>query len=377
MLFRDVVGQEGAKGRLRRSVAEGRVPHALLIAGAEGTGTLPLALAFAQYMACAHRTGEDACGECPTCRKMQGLMHPDLHFCLPLISGQETADAAAVQAGMMERLREQMAGGAYFTEMDWYAQQGDSRKQGSISAQASLRILESLWYKSFELPYKFMVVWLPERMHPTAANRLLKIVEEPPEGTVFLFASTHAEQVLPTIRSRVQQILLPPIEPESIAQCLMSQRGLSHADAIRVALAAEGSYTEALSLVEEGVNTPYLALLEGLYRRAMSRSYEGMLDWVEEVVQLGREQQKAMLRYFARMLREMYVLNLQQSHLCHLLQSERAFAERMAPFVDGRNVAWLLDEYTQGLLHVSRNGNASIVFTDFAMRHCRLLPKQP
>lgn len=375
MLFREVVGQENAKGLLRQSVLEERVPHALLFAGAEGVGTLPLALAFAQYLACPNRTEEDACGTCPTCRKMQKLMHPDLHFCAPLISGQESADPATAQNETLNRLREQMGISPYFTEMEWYELLGDSKKQGIISANASARILEMLWFKSFELPYKFMVIWLPERMHPAAANRLLKIVEEPPTGTIFLFASTHPDEILPTIQSRVQRILLPPLEPEAMAKALIAQRGIPPNKAEELARAAGGSYTLALEFAEEEIETPYLELQKELYRRALLRRYDLMLEWVEMVVKLSREQQKSMLRYFARLLREMYVLNLGQESLCHLLGAERTFSEQMSPFVDGRNVAWLLDEYSLTLQEISRNGNATIVFTDFAMRHCRLLPK--
>lgn len=375
MLFKDVVGQDESKALLRQYVREARVPHALLFSGREGSGALPLALAFAQYMACPNRGPEDACGECPTCRKMSRLMHADLHFCVPLISGREAGDPAQVVSETMGLLRELLGESGYFSEMEWYARQGDSTKQGSISAAASARVLDTLWLKSFELPYKFMVVWLPERMHPVAANRLLKIVEEPPEGTVFLFASSHPELVLPTIMSRVQQVLLPPVAETAIEGALRARVGLEASRAHSIARAACGSYTAALDLVEAGGETTYLPLLEDLYRCATGRQYAALIEWVARVEQLGREQQKAMLRYFARMLRELYVLNLGQEALCHLLDDELAFARGMCPYIDGRNVGWLLDEYTETLAQVTRNGNARIVFTDFAMRHCRMLPQ--
>ncbi|PID90197.1 MAG: DNA polymerase III subunit delta [Bacteroidetes bacterium] len=373
MQFRDVIGQENVKRLLRQRFNEGRMPHAMMLSGATGAGGFPLALALAQYMACSHRTEEDSCGQCPTCKKMAKIAHPDLHFCMPLIRNRESDDPATVEADMLDALRAQVADTPYFSESEWYARLGDSAKQGSISAAASRRIVEALWLKSFEIPYKFMILWLPERMHLAAANRLLKIVEEPPEGTYFILLSVRPHEVLPTIASRVQQTLLPHLEQPTIARAL-EDRGLAQGQvALEVAQACQGDFTEAQRIAEEGGESPFLNLMQALYRGAIANRYPDLMDWVETVAKLGREPQKEMLAYFARMVREMYMFNLGQGDLCFSIGQEREFAQKVSPYVHGRNVGWLLDEYSTTLYQIARNGNPSIIFTDMAIRHARMI----
>ncbi len=373
MQFRDVIGQEVAKRQLRQRFNEGRMPHAMMLSGPTGAGGFPLALALAQYMACRHRSEEDSCGQCPTCRKMAKVAHPDLHFCLPLLRNRESDDPATVEAEMLDALRAQLEESPYFSESEWYARLGDSAKQGSISAAASRRVVETLWLKSFEIPYKFMLLWLPERMHPAAANRLLKIIEEPPEGTYFILLSARPSEVLPTIASRVQQTLLPPLEPQTIAAALEA-RGMAQGPTAReIAQASQGDFTTAQQLAAAGGDSPYLPLMRDLYRGAIANRYPELMEWVDGVAKLGREPQKEMLTYFARMVREMYMFNLGQGELCFSIGRERDFAQRVSPYVHGRNVGWLLDEYNLALHQIARNGNPSIIFTDMAIRHSRMV----
>ncbi len=373
MRFEDVVGQEAVKGILRQRVVEGRMPHAIMLSGPSGAGGFGLALALVQFMACPNRTEEDSCGTCPTCRKLSKLAHPDLHFCMPLIRNRESDDPAVVEAEMLEALRAQLDYSPYFSEPDWYARLGDSSKQGSISAASSRRVIETLWLKSFELPYKFMVVWLPERLNAAAANRLLKLVEEPPEGTFFLFVSIRPHDVLPTIQSRVQQTILPPLAPEEVVRALEGMALAEMPLSAEIARACQGSFTEALHMVDDEGGNEYLPLMQSLYRFAISRNYVGLMEWVDEVVGLSREKQKGMLTFFALMVREMYMFNLGQSDLCFTIGREREFAEKVSPYIHGRNIGWLLDEYNTGLFQVGRNGKASIIFTDMAIRHARMV----
>ena len=374
MRFSDIVGQAEAKRRLLQSVAEHRVPHALLISGAEGTGGLPLALAFAQYMACKQRGETDSCGQCPTCRKMAALTQVDLHFCMPLISGAVKEGSEGTEAAVMAQWREMLLETPYANEMDWYERLGDATKQGNISAKAAEKVVEALWYKSYEIDYRFMLVWLPERLHPVAANRLLKIVEEPPEGTHFLFVSHHPEDILPTVLSRLQQIALQPVPEECVASALEAQ-GTAQSLAQDIARVCRGNYRQALALASGQAVSPYFELQRALYRIAFTSNAEALFDWVEQVTDLGREEQKAMLRYFAAMLREILMLNLGLDQLCYLLGEERKFAKAVSPYINGRNVGYLLDEYATAQQNIMRNANANIVFTDMGMSHFGLIKR--
>lgn len=373
MLYKDVVGQGDVKRILRQRVQEGRISHATMLSGASGAGGFALALATIQYMSCSNRSETDACGTCPTCKKVGKLMHPDLHFCLPLFAEIDKKEQAAVEAETLVALRTQLDSSPYFTESDWYGRLGNSSKQGSISAAASRRIVEVLALKSFELPYKFMVVWLPERLHPTAANRLLKIVEEPSEGTYFFFVSIRPQDVLTTIRSRVQQTILPPLPAEEVERAL-EERGYARPPLSReLGRACQGCFTTALHMLDSKSGNEFLPLLQALYRGAISKNYSNLLEWVEDATALKREKQKAMLEYFANMVRDMYMFNLEQPELCFTIGADREFAQKVSPYIHGRNVGWLLDEYNEALSQIVRNANASIVFTDLAIRHARMI----
>lgn len=373
MQFSQIVGLEETKTHLRMLADEGRMPHALMLSGSEGVGALGLAVALAQYMACSNRHDGDSCGVCPSCRRMAKLQHPDLNFCMPVVKVPPTKDEDP-EAYLRDRWIEALQTNPYLTPSRWYTELGATGKQGLISAEMAEAIIEKLWYKPVELPMKFMVVWQPERMHPVAANRLLKVVEEPPEQTVFLFVSHHPELVLPTILSRVQQVIVPPVLEDDMVKALQHE-GADSAKAQEIARVARGNYAQALELLREGDNQEMLALLMDLLRSGYSNNYEGIFTWVSLVLALGREREKELLAYLARMVREIYMLNLNLPELCYLIGPAREFAAKVAPYVNGRNIGWLLDAYQEAYQHVAGNGNENIIFTDLGLRHCQLLGK--
>ena len=246
MLFRDIIGQEEIKAQLRASVREGRIPHAQLFTGISGIGKLQLALAYAQYVNCAHRTNEDSCGQCPTCLQMQKLQHPDLHFVFPIvkIEHEDTCDA------FMEQWREIILSRGYFDLEDWYKALRVETKQGMIYEKESGEILRKLSLKPFGDGYKVMIIWQPEKMNDSCANKLLKLLEEPPVQTLFILVSEHPEQLLSTILSRVQRIQIPRIPNEVVADALM-RKGVPAATASDIARIANGSYLQALKKVNQ------------------------------------------------------------------------------------------------------------------------------
>ena len=233
MQFKDIIGQEEVKRRLRETVRQGRISHALLFTGAEGTGALPLALAYAQYVNCRNRTEEDSCGECPECYRMQRLEHPDCHYIYPVNASKEAvATGRAAEKPRSEQfvhLWRQMIPetGGYLTEQEWYARLGIENQQGIINKSDANELVRQMGFKAFEGGYKTVVVWLPERLHETAANTLLKLVEEPPERTLFLFVSAEPEKIIATIRSRTQTVALAGVADDLIARELVARRGIT------------------------------------------------------------------------------------------------------------------------------------------------------
>ena len=219
MLFKDIIGQEATKRQLRQAVREGRIPHAQLFTGISGIGKLQLALAYAQYLNCPHRTEEDSCGTCPTCLQYQHLQHPDLHFVFPIVGSDEVCD------NFLEPWRKIILEQHYFDLDDWHEALGIENKQSMIYEKESGEILHKLSLKAYGDGYKIMIIWQPEKMNASSANKLLKILEEPAPKTVFILVSEHPEKLLSTIQSRVQTILIPRLETETIAAALQ-QKGI-------------------------------------------------------------------------------------------------------------------------------------------------------
>ena len=242
MQFKDIVGQEALKTKLIQTVKEGRISHAQLFLGNAGYGSLPMAIAYAQYVSCENRNDTDSCGNCPSCHKYQKLIHPDLHFVFPVNSTKSiTSDKKPVSDHFINEWRSIISSDLYFTEQDWYETIGIENKQGIISANEADRIISKLSLKPYEAKYKIMIIWLPERLNIASANRLLKLIEEPPANTLFLLVSENAGQILRTIYSRAQQIKLSPIEDKPILDTLIS-KGIADKDAHTATRLSQGNY---------------------------------------------------------------------------------------------------------------------------------------
>lgn len=382
MLFKDIIGQEATKQQLRAAVREGRIPHAQLFTGISGIGKLQLALAYAQYLNCPHRTDEDSCGTCPTCLQYQKLQHPDLHFVFPIVGADEVCDS------FLEPWREIILNQHYFDLEDWHKALGVETKQSFIYEKESGEILRKLSLKAYGEGFKVMIIWQPEKMNASCANKLLKLLEEPPTQTVFLLVSEHPEQLLPTILSRVQTIRVPRLETEIIAEALR-RRGMGEQKADDIALIANGSYLAALKKADETEENQqelrdFIALFRNAYTVGVIRdpqkkyeSLKAMKLWSQEMAdaKVGREKQKHFLQYAQQQVRENYIRNLAQPELNYQMETEREFSSKFAPFIHDGNVEQIMNQLELAERQIEQNGNAKVIFFDLCLQMIVLIKK--
>ena len=384
MLFRDIIGQEATKQQLRRSVREGRIPHAQLLAGISGIGKLPLALAYAQYLNCPHRTEEDSCGQCPTCLQFERLQHPDLHCVFPIVKD----DSHDVCDDFLDRWRDIILNRPYFDLEDWHKELGVETKQSMIYEKESGEILRKLSLKAYGDGYKVMIIWQPEKMNADCANKLLKILEEPAEKTVFLLVSEHPEKLLSTIQSRVQTILVPRLETHTITDVLMEQ-GMDARKATDIARIANGSYLAAIKKADESEENQqelrdFIALFRDAYTVGVlkdpQKKYESLkrlrqwsLDMADAKV--GRERQKHFLQYAQQQVRENYIRNMGQEDLNYQMEAEREFSLKFAPFIHSGNVEAIMNQLDLAERQIEQNGNAKMIFFDLCLQMIVLIKK--
>ena len=372
MFFKDVIGQEEAKQRLIAEVKEGRIPHAQLICGPEGTGKLPLAIAYARYICCENRGEHDACGVCPSCTKFNKLAHPDFHFVFPVIKKKAGKDT--VCDDFISEWRQFVMNNPYFNLNHWLKEMGAENQQAQIFVKESDEIMRKLSLKSSEGGYKVTIVWLPEKMHEVCANKLLKLLEEPPEKTVFLLVSEAPEMILSTILSRTQRFNIRKIEETSIADALQRKYGVQPIDSQTIAHLANGNFIKALETIHlNEENELFFNLFISLMRLSYQRKIREMKQWSEQLAAMGRERQKNFLEYCQRMIRENFIYNLHRKEMNYMTLPEQNFATRFAPFVNERNVIGIMDELSEAQIHIEKNVNARMVFFDFSLKMIVLL----
>ena len=350
------------------------MPHALLLAGPEGCGKLPLALALAQRLLCSNPTPEgDSCNECKSCHMAAKLAHPDLHMVFPVFkpSGQS---AGAVSDQFLKQWREQLAETPYFDRNTWLQRIGVENQQSLINVSEAKNLLNKLVSVSSQGGYRVVVMWLAEQMNTEAANKLLKMLEEPPAGTAFILTANHPEQMLATILSRTQRIDCKPLTDEQIACALQQHCGLHAEDAQAVAHAAEGSYIKALQQVYMHADTAqFFDLFVLLMRLCYMRKVKELYQWADQLAQWGREKQKAFLAYCQRMVRENFVYNFHRPELNYMNRTEADFAVRFARFINERNVIGIADELSLAQRDIEANVNPRMVFFDMALKLIVLL----
>jgi len=385
MLFSEIIGQQEIKKRLIRTVIEQRIPHAQLLRGPEGVGKLGLAIAYAQFICCENRTATDSCGVCPSCVKYKKLAHPDLHFVFPVI--KPPSRSSVVCDDFITEFRTMVLNNLYFSVNDWYAKISGDAKQGMIYGNESEEIIRKLSLKTYESEYKVMIIWLPEKMNLTCSNKLLKILEEPPEKTVFLLVSNDPDHMITTILSRTQHIHIPRLSESEISKALLANEDLEieAEDAGYAAHIANGSYLSALAVLNEGDENKQnferfmmvmrLAWLVG--NKKDHASLKTLKKWSDDMAAatMGRERQKNFLSYAQRMTRENFIHNLKQPKLNYLTSTEADFTNRFSPFINERNVEDIMTEFALCEKHIEQNVNAKMVFFDLSLKIIMLLKK--
>ena len=372
MQFKDIIGQEATKFRFIQTAKDNRVSHAQLIVGEKGVGKLALAIAFAQYVSCLNKQANDSCGECSSCKKYQRLVHPDLHFVFPVVKGKGVSNP--VSDTYIENWRKQVLSNPYFDLNDWYAGLGVENAQGMIYSNESNEILKKLSLKTYESDYKIMIIWLPEKMHASCANKLLKLIEEPPTKTIFFLISEEPNRILQTIRSRAQVMKIPRIEKDALSLTLKSEYNLSDTELNNLVRLAEGSYHKARILMKNSDENVFnFERFVSIMRICYARNVLNLMVWSEEVSAIGRERQKSFLQYCLKMIRENFILNLKQEEMTFLNGEEMNFSQRFSPFINEENVWQIADELTKAYNDIERNGNAKIIFLDLSLRWVKLL----
>jgi len=369
MLFKEIIGQDDIKNRLISETKAGRISHAQLFCGAPGIGKLPLALAYARYLLCANAGDEDSCGTCHSCVMVNKLAHPDLHFVFPVVK-------KAISDDYIKEWRQCLLKNPYFSFDDWLDYLDAKNAQPIIYARESDELIKRLSLKSFEGGYKVTIIWLPEKMNEEASNKLLKLIEEPPQKTIFLLVSDEPEKILPTILSRTQQLTIHRVEHRLISEMLQQRYSLQSNDAERIAHLSNGNVTAAIKQAlndENGDSQMFFDLFVNLMRLSYQRKIREMKLWSEQLATIGRERQKRFLEYALRMIRESFIYNLHLPDLNYMTRREEQFVSRFSPYVNERNVRGIAKELDSALNDIGRNVNSKIVFFDFSLKMIMLL----
>lgn len=367
MLFSEIVGQQQVKQHLLRTVRENRVSHAQLFLGPEGSGSLALALAYAQYISCENKQPEDSCGECSSCRKYGRLIHPDLHFSYPFFASHSEDTALS----FIEQWRESFLNNPYLGLDEWREQLNAGNKQANINIAECHQIIRKLSLKPFEAEYKVLIMWLPEYLSKEG-NTLLKIIEEPPQKTLFLLVAQNQDQILNTILSRTQLVKVSRLNDEEVAAFLIKQQHIQEETAKRIAYLSEGSIQNALLLTRDESNNNF-GLFTGWLRSCFANRGLEFIETAETCSKLGRENQKNLLRYGTKLMREVLMVLSGADMLVHLPAHEKEFVEKFSSAVSAAKLEAIINELEKAHYHIERNANPKILFLDVSLQLTKIL----
>lgn len=382
MLFSEVLGQKHIKKHLTTSVDKGRIAHAQLFVGPEGSGTLPMALAYAQYILCGNTNSENTGGNESCNLKFNNISHPDLHFAFP-VTTSDKVKSKPVSSFYLEEWRQLLSQQPYGNLFDWYKLLGVDNKQGQIGVDEALAIVKSLSLKSYEGGYKVMIIWMAEKMHTASANKLLKLIEEPPEKTIFILIAEDEEQIINTIRSRCQILHFPPLAEDAITEALVKNYHIETSVATKIAHQANGNYNKACDLIyqdSEDIQFEkwFVIWIRSAFKAKGNKSaIHDLISWSEEIAKTGRETQKKFLKFCLNYFRQALLLNYKANELVYLEpKSDNFKLENFAPFVHDSNILEISTELQDAIYHIERNGNSKIILTDLSIKLTRLLHKK-
>ncbi|MBR1961672.1 MAG: DNA polymerase III subunit delta [Alistipes sp.] len=378
MRFCDIKGHAELKKRLAAGIDGGRISHAQLFVGAAGSGTLPLALAYTQYLHCTNRHDGDSCGECPSCRQIEKLAHPDLHLVFPVNKQGKKPTNGLVANDFIEEFRtlwERTNG--YFSQQQWYdmLDLGKTLK-GAIAVREAEEMIRKLSFKSFASKYKTMLIWLPETMNERAANMILKILEEPWEDTIFILVTEQPDKILGTILSRTQEVSVPRLSDEDLQQEIRQSGVTDEAEVRNMARLACGDLLllrQLLSGEEDEIRNENFNLFRTMMRHCYLNKHLELLVWSDEVAALSRERQMGLMADFARLLREAYITHAGVLAASYLWGEEAEFCGKFAPYIGSENIEPILELLEEALRRLRQNGDPRIVFSYFALATSRYI----
>ena len=374
MQFKDVIGQEAVKEKLRLSVQENRVPHAQLFLGPAGSGKLPLALAYAQYILCPNRTETDSCGVCPTCQKISKLTHPDLHFVVPTTTTKSVKSNPESDLFMTEWREYVAQKEGYVDTSSWYEFLDVENKQGYISVRDAASLLRKLSFKAYEGEYKIAIIWMAEKLRDDTANKLLKLLEEPPEKTLFILIAEDQEELLATIRSRTSLVKIPRIELNDLQPALVQHLGCSDQEAKDAAMVSEGNWIQACQNVQDAEDQKYyFRTFQQWMRYCFKAAINELIDFSNNIKTIGRERQKQLLEYGLGIVRNALLFNNNLASLVMLPEEEKKFNAGFAPFVNKANMLQMADLLEEASRQIERNGYAPLIFLDCSFKMTKLL----
>lgn len=373
MRFSDIPGHEDVKYRLRNMVQSGKIPHAIMLEGPAGVGKLSLARAFAQYLHCEHPTAEgDSCGRCPSCRQHSAFNHIDTIYSFPVVK----KDKLRYSDDYIVEFRELLTDTLFMSFDKWLQKLDNVNAQPLIYVDEAIELIRRLNYTSHGSKYKIVIMWLPERMKEDAANKLLKLVEEPHSDTIFIFVSDNSRQILPTIYSRTQRIAVKRYDDDTVRQYLSEVYSLTEEDSREIAHLASGNMASAIDMLSVRKDaSKYLELFMELMRKAYTRSVADLKKWAEKVNDLGRERAMRFYDYCAKMMRENFILNLRIPEISYMNKAEGDFSAKFSPFINDRNVEELIKVMDEARKDIGANASGKLVNFDVAIKVILFLRK--
>lgn len=366
MRFSEIPGHENVKARLRSMVDEDRLPHALMLCGPAGVGLLAMGRALAQYIHCQDpekSRRQDSCGRCPACLQHRSLNNPDIHYSFPIV--KKKSEGLIVSADYAQRWREYLELGVYASWEDWLQVSNVGNSQPAIYVEESAEIVRRMNLSNYSARYKIALIWLPERLQAEAANKLLKIIEEPFADTRFILVSIDPASILPTISSRTQRAELSSLRPAEIASLLERDYGLDRDAARAVAERADGSMGAAIGLASaRGERTEFAPMFRDMMRKAYSKDVKGLRLMADDIAAMGREKSRRFLAYCCDMVRENFICNMRVPELLTMDPEEMRFSSRFSPFINSANVERMLESFTEASADIARNAAPKIVMFD-------------
>jgi len=373
MLFKQIPGQQAIKDKLIQTVNEGRISHAQLFLGPEGSGKMALTLAYAQYINCRDRKADDSCGVCPSCIKISQLAHPDLHFMYPINTTKELRKPKSLD--FIRPWREFILESDYFPLLNaWYEKIGIEKKQGLIRAEDAKETIKTLGFKSYESEYKIVILWMVEKLHHTVAPRFLKILEEPPDKTLFLLIAEDQDQIISTIISRTQIIKIPRLEDQKLYEAVVTRTGCSPDVAKDAVSISHGNYITAITYLEdmEGYSAN-MNLFRDWMRACFRKDIKEVDAIIVKIAAKTRDELKDFFQYALKIVRDGLLIYYQNEALLRTSSDENEFLQKFSSFMNANNIHQFNEAFNHAYHSIERNANASITLMDLSLKAIRLL----